>query len=165
MLEELFKTGKLYGYITDYYSGGKGIVIANNEEDAKRKVTDAYLKHGYSESELTDLQVWKITEAWFEDASDVLEVWQQEVDLMTTENKLFNQIMEYWETCAYANCESDFAINDLLDDYALSCGIDERKIEARIDITVRNMTNSQKRKLYKMMLDSGIREKLIQKES
>ena len=80
---------------------------------------------------------------------------------MTTENKLFNQIMEYWETCAYANCESDFAINDLLDDYALSCGIDEIKIEARIDITVRNMPNSQKRKLYKMMLDSGIREKLI----
>ena len=76
MLEELFKTGKLYGYITDYYSGGKGIVIADNEEDAKRKVTDAYLKHGYSESELTDLQVWKITEAWFEDASDVLELWQ-----------------------------------------------------------------------------------------
>ena len=76
MLEELFKTGKLYGYITDYYSGGKGIVIADSEEEARRKVADAYLKHGYSESELTDLQVWKITEAWFEDAPDVLEVWQ-----------------------------------------------------------------------------------------
>ena len=76
MLEKLFKTGKLYGYITDYYSGGKGIVIADNDEDARRKVIDAYLKHGYSESELTDLQVWKITEAWFEDAPDVLEVWQ-----------------------------------------------------------------------------------------
>ena len=76
MLKDLYESGKLYGYITDYYSGGKGIVIANNEEEAKRKVTDTYLKHGYSESELTDLQVWKITKAWFEDASDVLEVWQ-----------------------------------------------------------------------------------------
>lgn len=76
MLEELFKTGKLYGYITDYYSGGKGIVIANNEEEAKQKVKEAYLKHGYSESELTDLEVWKITEAWFEDVPDVLEIWQ-----------------------------------------------------------------------------------------
>ena len=76
MLEELFKTGKLYGYITDYYSGGKGIVIANNEKEAKQKVKAAYLKYGYFESELTDLQVWKITEAWFEDAPDVLEVWQ-----------------------------------------------------------------------------------------
>ena len=76
MLEELFKTGKLYGYITDYYSGGKGIIIANNEEEAKQKVKAAYLKHGYSESELTDLEVWKITETWFEDVPDVLEVWQ-----------------------------------------------------------------------------------------
>ena len=58
------------------YFAKKECFLTDNEEDAKRKVTDAYLKHGYSESELTDLQVWKITEAWFEDASDVLEVWQ-----------------------------------------------------------------------------------------
>ena len=76
MLEELFKTGKLYGYITDYYSGGKGIVIADNEEEARRKVTDAYLKHGYSESELEELQVWKVTDGFFNDSPDVLEVWQ-----------------------------------------------------------------------------------------
>lgn len=63
MLEELIKTGKLYGYITDFLSGGKGIVIAENEEEAKQKVKEAYIKHGYSESELTDLQAWKITDA------------------------------------------------------------------------------------------------------
>ena len=76
MLEELFKTGKLYGYITDYYSGGKGIVIANNEEEAKQKVKASYLKHGYSESELEELEVWKVTDGFFNDSPDVLEVWQ-----------------------------------------------------------------------------------------
>lgn len=40
----------------------------------------------------------------------------------------------------------------------VSCGIYESKLQYRIDITVRNMTNSQKRKLYKLMLESGIRE-------
>lgn len=76
MLEELFKTGKLYGYITDYYSGGKGIVIANNEEEAKQKVKASYLKHGYSESELEELEVWKVTDGFFNNSPDVLEVWQ-----------------------------------------------------------------------------------------
>ena len=76
---------------------------------------------------------------------------------MTTENKLVNKIMEYWEACAYRDCESDFAINDLVERYARSCGIREENIEYRIDITIRNMTNSQKRKLYKLMLESGIR--------
>lgn len=76
---------------------------------------------------------------------------------MTTENKLINLIMEYWEECAYRDCESDYQINKLLDDYALSCGIDERKLNGDIEITVRNMTNSQKRKLYKLMVESNIR--------
>ena len=76
---------------------------------------------------------------------------------MTTEKKLVKQIMDYWMECAYRDCESDFAINDLVEQYALSCGIQESKLEYRIDITVSNMTNSQKRKLYKLMLESGIR--------
>ena len=68
---------------------------------------------------------------------------------MKTVDKLYKQIIEYWEACAYCNCEKDFAINDLLEKYALSCGI---------DLTIRCMTNSQKRTLYKKMLESGIRE-------
>ena len=76
---------------------------------------------------------------------------------MTTEHKLINLIMEYWEDCAYHDCESDFKINALVDDFALSCGIDEKKLNGDIDITVKNMTNSQKRKLYKLMLESNIR--------
>lgn len=76
---------------------------------------------------------------------------------MTTERKLINQIMEYWEECAYRDCDSDFAINKLVEKFALRCGIDERKLMGRVDITVRNMTNSQKRNLYQLMLISGIR--------
>lgn len=76
MLKELVKSGKLYGYNTDYYSGGKGIVIADNENDAKQKIRSAYLKHGYSESELTELEVWKVVEEPFKDFPDVLEIWE-----------------------------------------------------------------------------------------
>lgn len=37
MLKDLYESGKLYGYIADYYSGGKGIVIAGNEAEENRK--------------------------------------------------------------------------------------------------------------------------------
>ncbi len=76
MLKELAKSGKLYGYNTDYYNGGKGIVLANNEEDAKQKVISAYIKYGYTKNELTELEVWKVTEESFKDAPDVLEIWE-----------------------------------------------------------------------------------------
>ena len=42
---------------------------------------------------------------------------------MTTENKLVKQIIDYWAECIY-DCESDYKINKLIDNYALSCGID-----------------------------------------
>ena len=51
-------------------------VDANNEEEAKQKVKASYLKHGYSESELEELEVWKVTDGFFNDFPDVLEVWQ-----------------------------------------------------------------------------------------
>jgi hypothetical protein len=76
---------------------------------------------------------------------------------ITTENKLVNLIMEYWEECAYRDVRSDYEINKLVYDYALSCGIDERKIGNDVSLTVRNMTNSQKRELYKLMAESNIR--------
>lgn len=76
MLKELVKTKKLYGYITDYYCGGKGIVLADNETDARNKVREAYLKHGYSKGELKELEVWEVDTEPFDDAPDVLEVWQ-----------------------------------------------------------------------------------------
>ena len=76
---------------------------------------------------------------------------------MTTENKLVNLIMEYWSDCAYRDCESDYQINKLVDDYALSCGINEEALNGDVEITIRNMTNSQKRKLYKLMVESNIK--------
>ena len=74
-----------------------------------------------------------------------------------TNAELESLIMEYWEECAYRDCESDFAINKLVYDYALSCGINEEKLMNDVSLTVRSMTNSQKRKLYKLMVDSNIR--------
>lgn len=63
---------------------------------------------------------------------------------MKTVDKLYERIMEYWGACAYTDPMKDSAINSLLEEYALSCGIDENKLGGRIDITVRNMTNSQR---------------------
>ena len=51
-----------------------------------------------------------------------------------------------------------FAINDLLERYASDCGINIDMLNGEIEPTVLNMTASQKRKLYKKMLESGIRE-------
>lgn len=76
---------------------------------------------------------------------------------ITTENKLVGMIMDYWEDCAYRDVQSDYEVNKLIYDYALSCGIDEEKLENDVSLTVRNMTNSQKRKLYKMLVKSNIR--------
>lgn len=76
---------------------------------------------------------------------------------ITTENRLVGLVMEYWEECAYRDTMSDYKINKLVYDYALSCGIDEEKLDNDVSLAVRNMTNSQKRKLYKLMVDSNIR--------
>lgn len=66
--------------------------------------------------------------------------------------------MKYWAECAYSNAKKDFAINDLLERYASDCGINIDMLNGEIEPTVLNMTASQKRKLYKKMLESGIRE-------
>lgn len=71
MLEELIKNKKLYRYEFD---GVAGIVIADSKEEAKSKFMDAYMKHGYSEDELLDVSFTLITEGWFQDAPDVLEI-------------------------------------------------------------------------------------------
>lgn len=77
MLRELVKNERMYGYNVDYWQGSKGIVIAENEDDARTKVSDRYLKQGYSESELSELEVWAITEDSFVNSEeDVLEIWK-----------------------------------------------------------------------------------------
>lgn len=77
----------------------------------------------------------------------------------TTEFKLSTAIMEYWFKCISKENDrkADGDINDSLEnfvrDYNISYHYDD------LDRTVLNLTNSQKRKLYKMMLDSGILER------
>lgn len=77
---------------------------------------------------------------------------------MKTVNDLTGKIMAYWELCAYQNSKADFAINHLVNNFASLCGINQDKLNNRVDLTVNALTNSQKRKLYKMMLDSGIKD-------
>lgn len=78
---------------------------------------------------------------------------------MKTVNDLTGKIMAYWEVCAYEkDSKADFAINDLVNHFASSCGINQDKLNNRVDLTVNALTNSQKRKLYKLMLDSGIKD-------
>ena len=70
--------------------------------------------------------------------------------------RLLKNIMKYWERCIGENCKSDYDVNNLIDNFALSCGIDERKLEGDVYLTVSNMTASQKRKLWNELLTSNI---------
>lgn len=67
--------GELWCYTLS--DGGTGIVIADNEEEAEKKVRTAYSKHGgYEEGNLASVEVnvWEITQKPFDDAPDVLEI-------------------------------------------------------------------------------------------
>lgn len=69
---------------------------------------------------------------------------------MTTEKKLIQEIMDIWSNMI-ATPVGDRKVNNLIDNFALSIGIDETKLEGDVYLTVRNMTNSQKRKLCKKL--------------
>lgn len=78
MFEKIIEDG-LYGYITDtedYINAGKGVVKANSETEAKRKVINAYIKHGHmSHYDFDFLTVWKITSSSiFKEDPDVMEI-------------------------------------------------------------------------------------------
>ncbi len=77
----------------------------------------------------------------------------------TTEYKLGLQIMEYWFKCISKKNDryADGDINELLEEFVHDCNVSYHSDD--LDRTVLNLTNSQKRKLYKMMLDSGILER------
>lgn len=77
----------------------------------------------------------------------------------TTEYKLGLQIMEYWFKCISKKNDryADGEINELLEEFVHDCNVSYHSDD--LDRTVLNLTNSQKRKLYKMMLDSGILER------
>lgn len=74
----------------------------------------------------------------------------------TTERQLLNSIMDYWEECISKNGACDFAVNDLLENFVKSCNAPYYGND--LYTTVLNLTNSQKRRLYKAMQNSGIKE-------
>ena len=77
----------------------------------------------------------------------------------TTEHKLASAIMEYWFNCISKENDrkADGDINDLVENFVKDCNVSYHYDD--LDRTVLNLTNSQKRKLYKDMLDSGILER------
>ena len=77
----------------------------------------------------------------------------------TTEYKLGSQIMEYWFRCISKKGDkrADEDINELLEEFIHDCKVSYHSDD--LDRTVLNLTNSQKRKLYKTMLNSRILER------
>ena len=77
---------------------------------------------------------------------------------MKTCDKLVSLIMDYWTKCVSKNSEADFKVNDLIENFAESCGIREKVYDYDVTLTVSFLTNSQKRKLYNQLLNSGIND-------
>lgn len=73
---------------------------------------------------------------------------------MTTEKKLFEIAMGYWNECVFTGGKQDRLINDLLEDFIKA----EHKpyFPDDLDRTVLNLTNSQKRRLIRKMINSNI---------
>lgn len=55
--------------------GGKGIVKAETNEEALKKLKDAYKKH-YSEDTMPDFRISPIEGGYFEDTPDVIELYE-----------------------------------------------------------------------------------------
>ena len=75
---------------------------------------------------------------------------------MMNNKQLLESIMKYWDKCINTSGEADYEVNNLIYNFALSCGIDEEKLQGDVYITVSNMTASQKRKLWNKLLISNI---------
>ena len=75
---------------------------------------------------------------------------------MKTCDKLVFLIMDYWTKCVSKNSEADFKVNDLIENFAETCGRYEEVFDCDVALTGRILTNAQQRKLYKQLLNSGI---------
>lgn len=73
---------------------------------------------------------------------------------MKEDKKLFEMVMGYFWECISTDGKKDSLINDLLEDFIKA----ERKpyFPDDLDITVLNLNNSQRRKLFHMMISSNI---------
>ena len=76
---------------------------------------------------------------------------------MKTCDKLTALIMDYWNKCVSKGFKADYEVNKLVDDFAEFCGVYEKNFDYDVTVTVNFLTNSQKRKLYKMLLNSRIK--------
>lgn len=74
----------------------------------------------------------------------------------TTERKLVKSIMNFWLECISKNTEADYQINDLLENFIIESGI--TYFYDDLESSVYNLSNSQKRRLYKKMIESSILE-------
>lgn len=77
---------------------------------------------------------------------------------MKTCDKLVFLIMDYWTKCVSKNSEADFKVNELIENFAESCGRYEKVFDYDVALTVSFLTNAQKRRLYKQLLNSGIND-------
>lgn len=75
------------------------------------------------------------------------------------EYELSSKIMDYWWKCVSKENDrnADRDVNDLLENFVKGCKVSYDGGD--LDRTVLNLTNSQKRKLLKTMLNSGILER------
>ena len=72
-LIRLIEEGRLWSYL-NYDEDVTGIVIADNEEEAKRKVCESYERHGYADTNFRyTVDVMQVKSKPFEDSLDVLE--------------------------------------------------------------------------------------------
>ena len=69
---------------------------------------------------------------------------------------LTSLIMNYWTASISKKSEADFKVNELIENIAESCGRYEKVYDYDVALTVSFLTNAQKRKLYKQLLNSGI---------
>ena len=77
---------------------------------------------------------------------------------MKTCEILTSRIMNYWTASISKNSEADFKVNELIENFAESCGRYEKVYDYDVALTVSFLTNSQKRNLYKQLLNSGIND-------
>ena len=73
-------------------------------------------------------------------------------------DKLVSFIMDYWTKCVSKNSEADFKVNELIENFSESYRRCEKVYDYDVTLTVSFLTNSQKRNLYKQLLNSGIND-------
>ena len=67
----------------------------------------------------------------------------------TTESKLIKSVVALWGELVCRDTQTDFEVNDILENFVRSCGVAYDGSD--IARTVANLSNSQKRALYRQL--------------